>query len=136
MAPGLLAHVTVGKYADHLPIYRQQQIFRQRHGVELGRNTLCNGIELVADWLRPVADQMMLEQIRNGYVQLDETPVDYLSPGRGKTLKGYFWTMNVPGGDTVYHWAPGRGYEHLQRWLPPDFNCLIQTDVSVSSATP
>ena len=128
MAPGLLAQVAVGKYVDHLPLYRQERIFKQRYRVQLGRNTLCRGVELVAEWLRPVAHQMMLEQIRGGYVQLDETPVEYLKVGNGRTAKGYFWTMNVPGGDTVYHWAPGRGYEHLQRWLPPDFNCLIQTD--------
>jgi len=128
LAPGLLAHVVVGKYVDHLPLYRQQQIFKQRHAVELGRNTLCRGVELVADSLQLVARQMMLDQVRTGYVQLDETPVDYLKPGNGKTAKGYFWTMNVPGGDTVYHWAPGRGYEHLRRWLPSDFDCLIQTD--------
>ena len=46
MAPGLLAHVVVSKYADHLPLYRQEQIFKQRYDVHLGRNTLCRGVEL------------------------------------------------------------------------------------------
>lgn len=128
MAPGLLAHVVVAKYADHLPLYRQEQIFRQRHDVHLGRNTLCRGVELVAEWLRPVAKQMFEEQLAGGYVQLDETPVHYLAPGNGKTVKGYFWVSNAPRKETVFHWAPGRGYEHLKRWLPDDFDCIIQTD--------
>lgn len=128
MAPGLLAHVVVSKYADHLPLYRQEQIFAQRHGVHLGRNTLCRGVELAADWLRPVAQRMFEEQLSGGYVQLDETPIRYLAPGNGKTVKGFLWVSHAPHNDTVFHWAPGRGYEHLQRWLPPDFDCIIQTD--------
>jgi transposase len=128
MAPGLLAHVVVGKYVDHLPLYRQEKIFAQRHDVHLGRNTLCRGVELVAEWLKPVARRMFLDQLAGGYVQLDETPVKYLVPGRGSTATGYFWVANVPQGDTVYHWAPGRGYEHLDDWLPDDLKCIIQSD--------
>ncbi|MCF7816726.1 MAG: IS66 family transposase, partial [Kiritimatiellales bacterium] len=41
---------------------------------------------------------------------------------------GYFWVSNAPRKETVFHWAPGRGYEHLKRWLPDDFDCIIQTD--------
>lgn len=128
LAPGLLAHVVVSKYVDHLPLYRQEQIFKQRYGVELGRNTLCRGVELAAEWLQPVVDQMVKEQFSGGYVQMDETPAQFLSPGKGTTSTGFFWASNVPKGDTVYHWAPGRGYEHLKRWLPDKFNCILQTD--------
>jgi len=129
LSPGLLAHVVVSKYADHLPLYRQEQIFKQRHDVHLGRNTLCRGVELVADWLRPVAQYMFEQQLAGGYVQLDETPIQYLAPGNGKTAKGFLWASNCPQHkETVFHWAPGRGYEHLKRWLPDDFNCIIQTD--------
>lgn len=95
MAPGLLAQVTVGKYVDHLPLYRQQQIFKQRHGVELGRNTLCRGVELVADWLQPVVRHMMLDQIRSGYVQLDETPVH--RQGAGLCFENRRWAESLSG---------------------------------------
>jgi transposase len=128
LAPGLLAHVVVGKYADHLPLYRQEQIFKQRYGVELGRNTLCRGVELAAEWLQPVVRQMVKEQFSGGYVQMDETPAPFLSPGKGTTSTGFFWASNVPKKDTVYHWAPGRGYEHLKRTLPEELNCILQTD--------
>ena len=127
LAPGLLAQIVVSKYADHLPLYRQEQIFKQRYGVHLGRNTLCRGVELAADSLQLIAKRMFEEQLRSGYVQLDETPVQYLCEDKG-SAKGYFWVSHVPRGDTVYHWAPGRGYEHLKRWLPEEFNCIIQTD--------
>lgn len=128
LAPGLLAHIVVGKYADHLPLYRQEKIFKQRYDVHLGRNTLCRAIELVANWLQPVARRMFAALMAGDYVQLDETPVRYLAPGQGKTAKGYLWACSAPGGDTVFHWSAGRGYKYLQRWLPPDFNCIIQTD--------
>ncbi len=128
LAPGLLAHIVIGKYADHLPLYRQEQIFSQRYDVHLGRNTLCRAVELVAGWLQPIARRMFENQLASGYVQLDETPVRFLSKKPGKTSKGYLWVCNAPRGDTVFHWAAGRGYDHLQRWLPADFNCIIQTD--------
>lgn len=127
MAPGLLAQVVVGKYVDHLPLYRQEQIFKSRYGVHLGRNTLCRGVELVAESLQLIAKRMFEEQMSGGYVQLDETPVQYLCEDKG-SAKGYFWVSHVPKGDTVYHWAPGRGYEHLKRWVPSGFTGIIQTD--------
>lgn len=128
LAPGLLAHIVIGKYADHLPLYRQEQIYRQRHGVGLSRQTMANGVALVADWLRPVVEAMAAEQFTDGYVQLDETPIDYLAPGTGKTAQGYLWTSHRPGGDTVYHWHPGRGHRCLENIVPHDFRGTIQCD--------
>lgn len=128
LAPGLLAHILISKYADHLPLNRQQQIFRQRHGVHLPRQTLARGVELAAFWLKPIVEQMMAEQEQGGYLQIDETPVKFQSPGRGQTAQGYFWTRHVPGGDTVYHWASGRGHEHLLKLVPEDFQGVVQCD--------
>lgn len=53
--PGLLAHILVSKYCDHLPLYRQEQIFAQRHHIHLPRQTLARWVELCADWLRPIS---------------------------------------------------------------------------------
>ncbi len=128
MAPGLLAHVLVSKYVDHLPLYRQEAIFHQRHGVYLPRQTLARGVEVAAGWLRPIVEAIQAEQLAGGYLQIDETPVKYLSPGLGRTSQGYFWTVHAPGGDTVYYWAPGRGHEHLLEILPEDFAGTIQCD--------
>lgn len=127
LAPGLLAHITISKYVDHQPLYRQQQGFQQRHDVYLPRQTMARGVELVADWLRPVAEQVLAELLAAGYVQADETPVKYLEPGHGKTKQGYFWVLRGRGG-TVYHWADGRGHEHLLKLLPASYEGVVQCD--------
>jgi transposase len=77
-APWLLAHIVVGKYCDHLPLYRQEQIYRQRHGVNLPRQSLTRWVELAAHWLKPIYEQIRTGVMGGGYVQVDETPVDYL----------------------------------------------------------
>jgi transposase len=103
-APGLLAHALVSKYCDHLPLYRQEHIYRQRHGVALPRQTLARWVELAADWLRPIYEEIRTGVMAGGYVQVDETPIKYLEPGHGKTRQGYFWAGSRPGGDVVYRW--------------------------------
>ncbi len=58
-APGLLAHVLVSKHCDHLPLYRQEQIFaRRRHKINLPRQTLARSVELAAEWLRPIYENI------------------------------------------------------------------------------
>jgi hypothetical protein len=100
----LLAQVVVAKYADHLPLYRQEHIFKSRHGVELSRQTLTGWMDLVADWLQPIYGHLRKEVFQTGCVQIDETPVRYLAPGHGKTKQGYFWTAHRPGGEVL---SPG-----------------------------
>jgi transposase len=80
-APGLLAHILVSKYCDHLPLYRQEQIYAQRHQVQLPRQTLARWVALAADWLKPIYEQIRTGVMAGGYVQVDETPIDYLEPG-------------------------------------------------------
>ena len=72
LGPGLVAHVLVSKYADHLPLYRQEGIYRQRHGVELPRQTLARAVELGAFWLEPICARLRTETFAKGYVQIDE----------------------------------------------------------------
>ena len=73
--PGLLAHILVSKYADHLPLYRQEQIFAQRYKINLPRVTLARWVELCADWLQPIYEQIRTGVMAGGYAQVDETPV-------------------------------------------------------------
>ena len=72
-APGLLAAVIVGKYCDHLPLYRQAQIFATRHRVRLPRQTMAQWMALAADWLRPIYERIRTGVLGGGYVQIDET---------------------------------------------------------------
>ena len=127
-APGLLAHVLVGKYCDHLPLYRQERIFATRHGVNLPRQTLARWVELAADWLEPICRQIQAGVLAGGYVQVDETPVDYLDPGGGRTGQGYLWVCAAPRGDVVFHWATSRATECLAEVLPVDFTGTVQCD--------
>ncbi len=127
-APGLLAHIVVGKYCDHLPLYRQEQIYRQRHGVHLPRQSLTSWVELASDWLKPIYEQIRTGVMGGGYVQVDETPVDYLEPGNGKTRQGYLWTCSRPGGDVFYRWETSRAAVCLDNLIPVDFNGTVQCD--------
>jgi hypothetical protein len=124
----LLAHIVVGKYCDHLPLYRQEQIYRQRHGVHLPRQSLTRWVELASDWLKPIYEQIRTGVMGGGYVQVDETPVDYLEPGNGKTKQGYLWTCSRPGGDVFYRWEISRAAVCLDNIVPVDFTGTIQCD--------
>ena len=126
--PGLLAHILVSKYCDHLPLYRQEQIFAQRYKINLPRQTLANWVELCADWLLPIYEQIRTGVMAGGYAQVDETPVAYLAPGNGQTKQGYLWTTCRPGGDVFYRWETSRGAECLERLVPRDFKGVLQSD--------
>jgi len=126
--PDLIAQVVISKYADHLPLYRQEQIYRTRHGVDIPRQTLCRWAALAAWWLEPVYDEMIRVQNTRAYLQIDETPIPYLQPGAGKTGQGYFWVTSVPGGDAIYHWYPGRGAKCLEGIIDDSFAGNLQCD--------
>ena len=125
---GLLAQVLIAKYCDHLPLYRQEAIYRQRHGVHLPRQTLARWVGLAADWLRPIYDAVRTGVLAGGYVQVDETPVAYLEPGHGSTRQGYLWTYARPGGDVLFDWQTGRGAKCLEHVIPADFTGTLQCD--------
>jgi hypothetical protein len=91
-APGLIAAVIVGKYVDHLPLYRQEQIFTTRQQVMIPRQTMAQWMGLAADWLRPIYEHIRTGVLGGGYVQVDKTPIEDLAPGRDETKLGYLWT--------------------------------------------
>ena len=127
-APGLLAAIIVGKYCDHVPLYRQENIFLSRHGITLPRQSMVRYMGLCADWLRPIYDAMAKEVLSGGYVQVDETPINYLSPGHGQTKLGYLWTTCRPRGDVFFKWQTSRGAGCLKKIIPVDFAGTIQCD--------
>lgn len=126
--PGLLAHILVSKYCDHLPLYRQEQIFAQRHKINLSRQTLASWVELCAGWLQPIYEKIQTGVMAGGYAQVDETPVAYLAPGNGRTKQGYLWTACRPGGDVFYRWETSRAAECLERLVPREFKGVLQSD--------
>ncbi len=89
--PGLLAHVLVGKYADHLPLYRQSQIF-ERDGLDLDRSTLADWVGKSTALLEPLADAIGRHVLAAGAIFADDTPIRMLAPGTGKTQTARLWT--------------------------------------------
>jgi len=82
----------VSKYADHLQLYRQSQIYA-RQGVNIDRSTLAFWVGKAAHELKPVHDALLAHLKQSLKLFMDETPAPVLDPGRGKTKKGYFWAL-------------------------------------------
>jgi len=122
----LLARINTGKFADHQPLYRQEQIFA-REGVILSRKTMCVWVWRTANWLRIIYEQIRLEVLEADYLQADETPVRYICPGHGKAKKGYLWVYLDPGRCVFFEWHAGRGAVCLEDTLG-GFDGTLQSD--------
>ena len=128
-APGLLAQVLVGKYCDHLPFYRQEQMFWQRHGVFIARQQMVQWTAQSVRLLSGITDCLKHELRQSGYVQVDETPVRYQDPLlEGRCGQGYLWTGLVPGQCVVYEWHVSRAARCLESLLGADFAGKLQCD--------
>jgi transposase len=125
---GLLTQVILDKYEDHLPLYRQERIYRERHGVNLSRQTLCGWLEAAADWLSPIYREMKAALVARDYLQADETPIRYLDPdAKGKSQSGWLWTYSQPQGEVVFEWQVSRSREGPREFLK-SFHGKLQTD--------
>ena len=132
--PALLAHVLVSKYCDHLPLYRQSQIFA-RQGAELDRSTLANWVGGACWWLEPLQTKLAEYVFASQKLFADDTPIPVLDPGRGRTKTGRLWVYarddrpwNGPDPPAaVYLYSPDRKAErpasHLSR-----FSGVVQVD--------
>ncbi len=89
--PGLLAHVLVSKFADHLPLYRQSQIF-ERDGLDLDRSTLAEWVGKATALLGPLAEAIGRHVLGGDAIFADDTSVAMLAPGTGKTQTARLWT--------------------------------------------
>lgn len=132
--PRLLAHVLVSKYADHLPLYRQSEIYG-RHGVDLERSTLADWVGGSSQLLEPLLEALRRYVTAAGKLHADDTPVPVLAPGNGKTKTGRLWTYvrdDRPAGDTAvpavwFAYSPDRKGEHPKRHLR-EFHGVLQAD--------
>jgi transposase len=132
--PGLLAHVLVSKYADHLPLYRQAEIYG-REGVELERSTLTDWVGSSSELLKPLNEALRQYVMSGRKLHADDTPVPVLAPGDGKTKLGRLWTYvrdDRPCGDHAapalwFTYSPDRRGEHAHRHLA-SFQGTLQAD--------
>jgi transposase len=132
--PGLLAHVLVSKYCDHLPLYRQSDMYA-REGVELDRSTLADWVGGTSRLLEPLVEELRRHVMAADKLHGDDTPVPVLAPGKGKTKTGRLWTYvrdDRPAGDTTppavwFAYTPDRKGEHPQVHLS-NFTGTLQAD--------
>jgi transposase len=130
----MVAHVLVGKFADHLPLYRQHQILA-RQGIDIDRSCLADWVGRAAFALRPVTARMLELLKQSTKLFCDETSVPVLNPGAGKTKRGYLWAIarddrpwrgpEPPG--VVYVYAPGRAGKYALDALK-GFQGVLQVD--------
>ena len=131
---GLLAHVLVSKYCDHLPLYRQSGIYA-RSGVELDRSTLAGWVDQADQLLDPLVAALGRYTLAAAKIHADDTPVPVLQPGRGQTKTGRLWVYvrdDRPIGSSDppaawYQYTPDRKGEHSQRHLR-QYRGILQAD--------
>jgi len=132
--PGLLAHVIVSKFSDHLPLYRQSEIYA-RQGVEISRSTLAGWVGGASDLLSPLVDAIQKHVLVGRKLHADDTPMPVLSPGNGKTKTGRLWTYvrdDRPAGEETapavwFAYSEDRKGEHPRQHLK-NFNGALQAD--------
>jgi len=130
----LIAQVLVAKYADHLPLYRQAQIYA-RQGIQLDRSTLADWVGRAAWYLRPLRDHILERLRRSERLFADETTAPVLDPGRGRTKTGQLWAYardDRPWGGkdppmVAYVYAADRKGERAEAHLG-DFAGILQVD--------
>ena len=132
--PGLLAHVLVAKYADHLPLYRQSEIY-EREGVELDRSTLADWVGGANRTLAPLVEALRRYVLSTEKLHGDDVPVPVLAPGTGKTKTGRLWTYvrdDRPAGSEAapavwFAYSPDRKGEHPANHLK-NYRGILQAD--------
>ena len=131
---GLLAHILVSKYADHLPLYRQAQIY-SREGVDIERSTMAEWVAGCFRLLDPLVEALARYVMAGEKLHADDTPLPVLDPGRGRTKTGRLWTYvrdDRPAGSTeapavLFRYSPDRRGERPKEHLAP-FTGILQAD--------
>ncbi len=125
--PALMAQVVVDKFADHLPLYRQEQRFK-REGVKLSRKTLSGWFPPLDQYTGHIVKVLKRDLLEGGYIQADETPIPVQSrKKKGKNHQGYLWPYGRPGGPVVFDFRMSRAREGPKTFLK-DFEGILQHD--------
>ncbi|WP_028298744.1 IS66 family transposase [Olivibacter sitiensis] len=125
---GLLAMVLTGKYMDHLPLYRQKQIFA-RENIRIASSTIEGWTKEALIKLEPLYEQLVFDTKSKGYLQVDETVIKVLdSEKKGAAHQGYYWVYHSPLDRTVlFDYNPSRG-GHVPKSMLDNFKGYLQTD--------
>lgn len=125
---GLLSHLLVSKYVDHLPFYRQKQIFK-RQKIDLAESTINNWFSSVCKLLEPLHNELKKQIQQNSYIQADESPMPVLTKDKpGSTHKGYQWVYHSPPDKLVFFdYRKSRDRSGPTEFLK-NFSGILQTD--------
>lgn len=132
--PGLLAHILMSKYADHLPLYRQSGIY-ERQGITLPRSTMADWVGQLARLLRPLHEALAQHVLSQPSLHGDDTPVPVLSPGKGRTATGRLWAyvhdgrprQDITPPAVLFRYSADRKGCHVQDHLK-SFSGLLHAD--------
>ena len=121
---GLVAWALTAKFADHLPLYRQEKMLARwaclpGQGAPISRQNLCDWVGAATTLLEPLVKRMKQDLLGGGYVQVDETPIRCNDPDLrdGKTTSGWLWALSRPGGGVVFEWRLSRRHQEVERLL-------------------
>lgn len=116
--PGFLAYLITSKYADHLPLYRQQQIYR-RVGLEIPRSTMCGWVSYAASVLSPIVEAMKVSVMASRKIHTDDTPITVLDPAAKPvgSRKGYMWVYIGDQDDVVFEYTNSRKRDGPESFL-------------------
>lgn len=129
-APGLLAQVVVAKHDDHLPLYRQEEIYR-RSGAHIARSSMAQWVGICGVRLEPLAAALKAHLLEQPVLHADETPVAELSPGQGKTHRAYVWVYRSAATPAVvFDYCGSRAGEHVRAFLQGWSGTLLTDDFS------
>ncbi len=124
---GLIHAIILGKYCDHLPLYRQEQIFKSRYGIDLSRKTMSDWMFAVAQQLAMIYEALRTELRAQRYLQIDETVIRYLDPGNEQCGQGYLWVYLAPKLGVLFEWHTSRSNSCLEKMLT-GFSGIVQSD--------
>ncbi|MCP4599051.1 MAG: IS66 family transposase [Proteobacteria bacterium] len=123
---GLLAHILTSKYADHLPLHRQEGIFK-RHGLDIRRSTMCDWVGQSADLLAPLVQEMKRQILLSPKIHTDDTSVPVRNGPRKQIRKGYLWVYIDVKNNVVFDYTPNRCREGPMGFLD-DYSGYLQAD--------
>ena len=120
--------MVIGKYSDHLPLYRQESMLRREAGVEISRATMTGWMMEIGEMAQPVCGGIRRDLLAGGYLQADETTVSVQTHDkRGENHQAYLWQYGRPGGEVVFDFQMGRSREGPRKFLE-GYRGKLQTD--------
>lgn len=124
----VLADIIIDKYVNHLPFYRQIQMFKQQ-GISIAPATINGWFGAVADLMRPAYYRLKELVLASGYIQSDETTIPIINNEKHKTINGYIWMIRAVTEDLVFfHYDYGSRAQKVALQLFKDYQGVIQTD--------